>query len=76
MSDQNGPVTYRIVVKGVLDAGWSEWLGNLDMVVDEDGCTMLTGPIADQAALRGILSAIWDLNLIVITVQRIDQKPN
>ena len=76
MSDQTALVTYQIVVKGVLDAGWSEWFGNLDMVVDEDGCTMLTGPIPDQAALRGILSAIWDLNLIVITVQRIDQKPN
>ena len=37
MSEQTDSVTYRRVVKGALDAGWSEWFGNLDMAVTEDG---------------------------------------
>ena len=76
MSEQTDNVTYQIVVKGVLDASWSEWFGNLDMAVTEDGCTVLTGQLADQAALRGILTAIWDLNLIVIAVNRVEQNPD
>ena len=76
MSGQTDLFMYQIVVKGHLDVRWSEWFGNLDMSVDENGYTLLVGPIADQAALRGILCAIWDLNLVVITVQRIEQNPN
>lgn len=74
MDDQTDPVIYQIVVKGVLDVGWSERFGNLDISVDQNGHTFLTGPITDQAALRGILSAIWDLNLIVIAVRRMTQN--
>ena len=76
MNDGTDSVTYQIVVKGVLDVGWSEWFGNLDVSVNEDGCTVLTGWIVDQAALRGILNAIWDLNLVVIAVRRIERNPD
>ena len=67
---------YRIVVQGELDGNWSEWLGGMVVTYeargDNTGLTTLTGTVTDQSALRGILSRIWDLNLMVISVDRID----
>ena len=62
---------YQITLQGRLDESWSEWLDGM-MLVFEDGITTLTGTVADQAALRGILSKIWDLNLTLISVSRIE----
>ena len=67
---------YQITVQGSLDEHWSDWFSGLSMSVDDrcgdDPLTTLVGVIADQAALRGILSKIWDLNLTVIAVERIE----
>lgn len=67
---QKQSVIYQIIVKGELDPSWSDWLSGfvLTTTTTEDGIrtTTLTGPIPDQAALRGTLSKIWDLNLEVI----------
>ena len=64
---------YRIVVEGALDAVWGEWFSDLQIAVDDgnDAITTLSGPVADQAALRGILNKLWDLNLSVILVKRL-----
>ena len=59
---------YRIEVQGRLDERWNDWFGGMT-VVYEDG---VTGPIADQAALRGMLSKIWDLNRVLIAVRRLE----
>jgi hypothetical protein len=68
---------YQIGVQGRLDASWSAWFNGLTMTYDADRdgqpITVLTGPIADQSALRGILNRIWDLNLIVVSVERMDR---
>jgi hypothetical protein len=69
-SESDGPMLYRIQVLGRLDDNWSSWLDTMAMTYD-CGVTTLTGPIVDQAALRGILSTIWDSNLTLISVQRI-----
>jgi hypothetical protein len=70
-------VTYQIKIKGKLDERWTEWFGGMTIAVEGecDGTlgTTLTGPVADQAALRGILSKIWDLNLTLISVKRTDE---
>jgi hypothetical protein len=67
---QEQSVIYQIIVKGELDPSWSDWLSGFVLVTatTEDGTctTILSGPISDQAALRGTLSKIWDLNLEVI----------
>jgi hypothetical protein len=67
-------VIYQIIVKGELDPSWSDWLSGfaLATVVAEDGSctTILSGPIPDQAALRGTLTRIWDLNLEVVALFR------
>ena len=72
--DPNGPLTYQIQVEGKLDEGWSEWFRDMTVTFERasDGSpiTTLTGPVADQAALRGILNRIWDLHLTVLSVTR------
>ena len=70
MADAHVPV-YEIQVQGQLDSRWSDWFSGLVVSVD-DGVTTLTGPVIDQAVLRGILSKIWDLNLVLISVNPID----
>jgi hypothetical protein len=73
-------VTYQIIVKGKLDPSWSDWLSGfvLATATTEDGTrtTILTGPIPDQAALRGTLSKIWDSNLEVIAFFRNHESPD
>lgn len=62
---------YQIIVQGRLDESWSEWLDGMTLAF-EHGVTTLTGTVADQSALRGVLSKIWDLNLTLISVDRIE----
>jgi hypothetical protein len=69
------PIVYQITVSGELDPGWSDWLGALSVqsMTTPEGqrLTLLSGSVPDQAALRGILTQIWDLNLEVIALTRI-----
>lgn len=70
------PMTYRIKVQGKLDEGWSDWFDAMKITFerrsDGSSVTTLTGPVVDQMALRGILAKIWDLNLTLISVARIE----
>jgi len=61
---------YQIRVQGKLDERWSDWFNGM-AITSERGVTKLTGAVMDQARLRGILSKIWDLNLTLISVNRI-----
>ena len=67
---------YEIKVEGQLDARWSDSLDGLALTLETAGpanqpVTVLKGPVADQAALRGILTTLWDLNLALISVTRL-----
>ncbi len=66
------PTVYRIRVRGKLAAQWSDWLGGMAIALKtaDNGApeAVLTGPVVDQAALRGIVNTLWDLNLTVISV--------
>jgi hypothetical protein len=64
------PVCYEIRV-GVLDSRWSTWFEDLRVTSDAGGQTVIAGPVADQAALCGLLAKICDLNLPLISVRRI-----
>ena len=59
---------YRIRVKGHLDGRWSEWFGGLEITNLENGETMFSGNIVDQAALHGVLAKVRDLNLALVAV--------
>jgi hypothetical protein len=60
---------YRIAVEGTLDEDWSDWLGGLTITLQPDGRTWLTGPVADQAALHGLMDRIRDAGLTLLSVE-------
>ncbi len=62
--------TYRIRVSGHLNDRWSDWLGDLVIHLQEDGTTLLVGPVVDQAALHGVINRIRDLGLPLLSVKR------
>ncbi len=67
---------YQIKAQGLVDPSWSEWFSGMDLVVETgtDGkmVTTLTGPVVDQAALRGIVTRLWDLNLTLVSIARLE----
>jgi hypothetical protein len=64
-------VVYRIRVAGRLDQHWSSWFDGFAVCGDEDGSTSLTGTVADQAALHGLLARVRDLGLELISLSRV-----
>jgi len=65
---------YRFRVRGHLDNCWSEWLGGLAVQRQEDGTTVLVGPVVDQAALHGLIIRIRDLGLPLLSVSLVDKS--
>ena len=65
---------YEIKVRGRLDDRWAAWFENLTFSYEEDGTTVLCGPLEDQAALHGVLNHIRNLNLQLLSVQTIEDK--
>ena len=62
---------HEIRVQGHLDERWADWLEGLAFTHERDGTTTLVGPLADQAALHGVLSRIHDLALPIVSVRRV-----
>jgi hypothetical protein len=62
---------YEIRIRDRLDEDWSEWFDTMTLTHTSEGQTILTGPVADQAALHGLLSRISDLNLTLISVTQV-----
>ena len=62
---------YRIHVRGHLDDRWTDWFGGLELCRQDDGTTLLVGPIVDQAALHGVIACIRDLGLPLLAVDRL-----
>ena len=69
------PERFEIRLAGHLDPRWSTWLDGLEPRACPDGTTTLTGPIADQAALHGLLARIRDLGIPLLAVTPIDDQP-
>jgi hypothetical protein len=67
---------YQITVEGKIDPSWSDWFSGMTLVsrMEADGLytTTLTGAVIDQVALRGLLNRLWDLNLVLCSIQQID----
>ncbi len=62
---------YEIRLKGHLDAQWTAWFEYLTITLEENGDTLLSGPVADQAALHGLLRKVRDLGMPLVSVNRI-----
>jgi hypothetical protein len=65
-------VVYQIRIKGHLGSQWTDWFGGLTITLEEDGDTLLTGPVVDQAALHGLLKKVRDLGLPLLSVNRLE----
>jgi hypothetical protein len=71
-TDHHEPGLYEIRVKGHLADRWVDWFGGLTITLEEDGDTLLTGPVVDQAALHGLLKKVRDLGLPLLSVNRVE----
>ena len=65
---------YQIRINGHLDNKWAEWFGNMTFSLENNGDTIITGPIVDQAALHGLLKRVRDLGMPLISVNQIQDK--
>jgi hypothetical protein len=59
--------TYEIRIRGRLDDRWSAWFDGMELI-DDDGSTLIRGPVTDQAALHGLIQKVRDLGLTLISV--------
>lgn len=66
---------YQIRFKGHLSNQWYEWFTGMTITPEEDGNTLLTGPVVDQAALYGLLRKVRDLGLPLLLVMRLEPAP-
>ena len=78
MADTRNPATapsqppvYQIRVRGQLDPRWTDWFAGLAIAPEANGDTLLTGPVADQAALHGLLRRVRDLGLPLLSVMQV-----
>jgi hypothetical protein len=62
---------YQITVKGHLDNRWANWFEGLTITREDNGETLLTGPVVDQAALHGLLRKVRDLGMPLLSVTRV-----
>ena len=69
------PVVYQIRLKGHLGSQWADWFEGLTITLEEDGDTLLTGPVIDQAALHGLLKKVRDLGLPLVSVNPLEHGP-
>ena len=68
------PNIYHILVRETLDPKFAEWFGDLSILPQENGETLLIGSFTDQPALRGFLEQLWNLNITVITIERVGNE--
>ena len=72
-AETSQPTIYQIRVKGHLGSQWEDWFGGLTVTLEDNGETLLTGPVADQAALHGLLRRVRDLGIPLVSVVRVGQ---
>ena len=63
---------YQIRIKGHLGEQWTDWFDGLTITLEEDGSTLFTGLVVDQAALHGLLKKVRDLGMPLLSVNRIE----
>ena len=69
--DPSQPMVYQIRIKGHLGRQWTDWFEGLAITLEDNGDTLLTGPVVDQAALHGLLKKVRDVGMPLLSVIRI-----
>ena len=70
--DPGQPLVYQIRIKGHLGREWTDWFGGLTIRLTDNGETLLTGPVVDQAALHGLLRRVRDLGMPLLSVVQVE----
>jgi len=70
-SEKAQPLVYQIRIKGHLGREWTHWFEGLTITLSDNGETLLTGPVVDQAALHGLLKKVRDVAMPLISVNRV-----
>jgi hypothetical protein len=63
------PLVYQIRIKGHLGSQWTDWFEGLTITLEDNGDTLLTGPVVDQAALHGLLKKVRDSGMPLVSVR-------
>jgi hypothetical protein len=71
-TDPGQPRVYEIKVEGHLGCEWTNWFGGMTLTLEENGNTLLTGHVIDQAALHGLLKKVRDLGMPLVSVNRVE----
>ena len=74
-TDPGQPVVYQIRIKGHLGSKWTDWFEGLTITLEDNGDTLLTGPMVDQAALHGLLKKVRDLGMPLLSVNPVKPGP-
>ena len=69
-SELGQPLVYQIRIQGHLGREWTDWFGGLIITLEDNGETLLTGPVVDQAALYGLLKKVRDVGMPLVSVNR------
>ena len=70
-SDPGQPMISQVRIKGHPGREWTDWFGGLTLTLEDNGETLLTGPVVDQAALHGLLRKVRDLGVPLLSVNRV-----
>ena len=70
--EKDQPAIYQIRIKGHLGAQWTDWFEGLTITLQENGDTLLTGPVVDQSALHGLLKKVRDLGMPLLSVNYVE----
>jgi len=73
-SEPSQPTVYQIRVKSHLGPDWTDWFEGLTVTPGEDGDTLLTGQVVDQAALHGLLKKVRDLGMLLLSINQVPLK--
>ena len=70
-TDPGRPLVYEIRITGHLGHEWTDWFEGLAITLEDNGDTLLTGPVVDQAALHGLLKKVRDLGMPLVSIKRV-----
>jgi len=66
--DPSQPIVYQIRIEGHLDRQWTDWFDGMTITLEDNGDTLITGPVVDQAALHGLLKKVRDLGMPLLSI--------